>query len=307
MTDLLDQLETEQRNLDTMHIDEMNTLDMISMMNHEDKKVAFAVEKQLPMIAQAIDCIDEQMRQGGRLLYIGAGTSGRLGVLDASECPPTFGVDNTLVHGIIAGGHAALTTAIEGAEDSVDDAKSALQAIALNSNDVVCGLASSGKTPFVIGGLEYAKEMGCQTISICCVSNAMISSIADFPIETMTGAEALTGSTRLKAGTAQKMVLNMLTTCAMIKRGKVYSNLMVDVQPTNAKLKQRAIGIVMTSIDCTQEVAIKLLDETNYSVKKAILVGLTGLNQEECQKILDDNHQHVSNAIKSVKNKVSSC
>lgn len=301
MTKKLDQLETEQRNPNSLHIDEMETIDIVKTMNMEDKTIAFAVETQLPVIANAIDCIYQHMQLGGRLIYIGAGTSGRLGVLDASECPPTFGVEEHLVQGIIAGGHIALTKALESVEDANDGARKALQDIGLQENDVVCGLASSGKTPYVIGGLEYAKSLGCKTISISCVSNAMVSLIADFPIEAITGPEIVTGSTRLKAGTAQKMILNMLSTGTMVKLGKVYGNLMVDVQPTNAKLKQRSVNIVKQSIDCTESKALELLEKTEYCVKEAILMGLTGLPQEKCQKILIENHQHIANAIKSVK------
>lgn len=297
----LDTLETEQINQNTLHIDEMSTVDMITAINREDQTIALAIEKQIPQISKAVDCIYQQMQKGGRLIYIGAGTSGRLGVLDASECPPTFGVDENLVQGLIAGGSIALTKAIENAEDSIDAGKEDLQQINLHFNDVVCGLASSGKTPYVLGGLEYARSIGCKTISICCVSNALISAIADFPIEVVTGPEVVTGSTRLKAGTAQKMVLNMLSTSSMIKMGKIYGNLMVDVQPTNEKLKQRAKGIVQKSIDCNEQKATTLLEETNYCVKEAIIMGLTGLTKEEAQKILNENKQHISNAIKSVK------
>lgn len=301
MTNHLDQLETEQMNPNSLHIDEMTTIDIITTMNNEDKTIALAVEKQISAIARAVDCIHHQMLLGGRLIYIGAGTSGRLGVLDASECPPTFGVDEHLVKGIIAGGEVALTKALESVEDSLVAAKEALQAIHLTELDVVCGLASSGKTPYVLGGLAYSQSIGCKTISISCVSNALVSSKATYPIEVVTGPEVVTGSTRMKAGTAQKMVLNMLSTASMIKLGKVYGNLMVDVQPTNQKLKQRSLKIVMQSIDCNEEKAKQLLDKTKYCVKEAILMGLTGLDQRECEKILQENHQHIANAIKSVK------
>lgn len=301
MTNTLDQLETEQVNQNSLHIDEMSTIDMITTINKEDQTVALAVEKQLPQIAKVVDCVYQQMQQGGRLIYIGAGTSGRLGVLDASECPPTFGVDESLVQGIIAGGNTALTKALESVEDSVDAAKQALQEIGLRDTDVVVGLASSGKTPYVIGGIEYAKKIGCKSASICCVSNALISSLVDFPIEIVTGPEVVTGSTRLKAGTGQKMVLNMISTAVMIKYGKVYGNLMVDVQPTNEKLKQRAVGIVSKSIPCDEKQAKELLEETKYSVKEAIIMGLTGLSKQEAKNILKENHQHISNTIRAVK------
>lgn len=301
MTSTLDQLETEQVNQNTMHIDEMSTIDMLTTINREDQTVAFAVERQLPQISAIVDCIYKQMQSGGRLIYIGAGTSGRLGVLDASECPPTFGVDENLVQGIIAGGNIALTKALESVEDSSEDAKIELENIRLNANDVVIGLASSGKTPYVMGGVEYARKIGCKSASICCVSKAKISSLVDYPIEIVTGPEVVTGSTRLKAGTGQKMVLNMISTAVMIKCGKVYGNLMVDVQPTNEKLKQRAVGIVSKSIQCEEKQAQALLEETKYSVKEAIIMGLTGLSKQEAQNILKENHQHISNAIREVK------
>lgn len=301
MTNTLDQLETEQVNQNTMDIDKMSTIDMLTTINREDQTVALAVEKKLPQISNIVDCIYKQMQSGGRLIYIGAGTSGRLGVLDASECPPTFGVDEELVQGIIAGGNIALTKALESVEDCNDAAKIALENIQLRGEDVVIGLASSGKTPYVIGGIEYAKSRGCKTASICCVSNARISSLVDFPLEIITGPEVVTGSTRLKAGTGQKMVLNMISTSVMIKLGKVYGNLMVDVQPTNEKLKQRAVGIVSKAIQCDRKKAALLLEGTSYSVKEAIIMGITGLNKQEAQRILKENHQHISNAIREVK------
>lgn len=301
MAEKLNQLETEQCNPNTKHIDEATTVEMITMINNEDKKVAIAVEQQIPQIAKAVDCIHEQMLIGGRLIYIGAGTSGRLGVLDASECPPTFGVDSTLVQGIVAGGNIALTQALENVEDSTEAAVEALRNINLKKEDVVCGLASSGKTPFVMSGLTYANSIGCKTISISCVSNAVISSYADYPIEVITGAEAITGSTRLKAGTAQKMILNMLSTASMVKLGKVYGNLMVDVQANNDKLKERAKNIVMQSVECDETTALELLKQTNYSVKQSIIMGITGLTKDESIQILQQNNENISSAIKKVK------
>ena len=272
----LNNLDTEQSNPDSLHIDEMSTIDILTTINNEDQKVAFAVKDVLPQISDAVDCIYQQMNQGGRLIYIGAGTSGRLGVLDASECPPTYGIDPRLVQGLIAGGNIALTTAIEGAEDSQELAVEDLKNIHLTDKDVVCGIAASGRTPYVIGGLQYARTLGCQTVSICCVHNGKISKYSHYPIEVITGAEVVTGSTRMKAGTAQKLVLNMLSTSVMIKRGKVYKNLMVDVQPTNEKLKIRAVNIVSQSLDCSEEESIALLTKCHHNVKIAILSGLTG-------------------------------
>lgn len=297
----LNALDTEQINKESLHIDEMDTLDILKVINNEDQKVAIAVKDVLPKIAEAVDCIYEKMSCGGRLIYIGAGTSGRLGILDASECPPTYGVEPTLVQGLIAGGKEALTTAIEGAEDSQELAILDLKSIELNENDVVCGIASSGRTPYVIGGLIYAKQKGCSTISICCVHQGELSQYADYPIEVIVGPEVVTGSTRMKSGTAQKLVLNMLSTTSMIKMGKVYGNLMVDVQPTNEKLRLRAINIVHQAIDIPEEDAKKLLKESHYNVKVAILRGLTGKTEEECLEALKNNNENISFAVKRLK------
>lgn len=295
----LNNLDTEQSNPDSLHIDEMSTKDILTTINNEDQKVALAVRDVLPQICDAVDCIYKQMSQGGRLIYIGAGTSGRLGVLDASECPPTYGVDPRLVQGLIAGGNIALTTAIEGAEDSQELAVEDLKNIHLTDKDVVCGIAASGRTPYVIGGLQYARTLGCQTVSICCVHNGKISKYSHYPIEVITGAEVVTGSTRMKAGTAQKLVLNMLSTSVMIKRGKVYKNLMVDVQPTNEKLKIRAVNIVSQSLDCSEEESITLLTKCHYNVKIAILSGLTGKDEKECEEALLKNNGNISKTVKS--------
>lgn len=286
----LNQLDTEQSNSDSLHIDEMSTIDILTTINNEDQKVALAVKEVLPKISIAVDCIYYQMCKGGRLIYIGAGTSGRLGILDASECPPTYGVDPRLVQGLIAGGKEALTAAIEGAEDSQDLAVEDLKNIHLTDKDVVCGIAASGRTPYVIGGLEYARTLGCQTVSICCVHNGEISKYSHYPIEVITGPKVIAGSTRMKAGTAQKLVLNMISTSVMIKRGKVYKNLMVDLQPTNEKLKTRAINIVSQSLDCSEEESIKLLTKCHYNVKIAILSGLTGKDEKECEEALLKNN-----------------
>lgn len=295
----LNNLDTEQSNPDSLHIDEMSTIDILTTINNEDQKVALAVRDVLPQIADAVDCIYQQTSQGGRLIYIGAGTSGRLGVLDASECPPTYGVDPQLVQGLIAGGNIALTTAIEGAEDSQELAVEDLKNIHLTDKDVVCGIAASGRTPYVIGGLQYARTLGCQTVSICCVHNGGISKYSHYPIEVITGAEVVTGSTRMKAGTAQKLILNMLSTSVMIKRGKVYKNLMVDVQPTNEKLKIRAVNIVSQSLDCSEEESIALLTKCHYNVKIAILSGLTGRDEKECEEALLKNNGNISKTVKS--------
>ena len=232
-------LTTEQINPATAHIDECTTLEMVRLINDEDKKIAAAVENVLPEIALAVDAIAESFSRGGRLFYIGAGTSGRLGVLDASECPPTFGVNPEMVQGLIAGGESALIRAVEGAEDNRQLAAENLREKNFSSTDVLVGITASGRTPYVLGGVEFAKQLGAVTIGVSCVENSALAQAVDIAITPVTGAEALTGSTRMKAGTATKMVLNMLTTAAMIKIGKVRGNLMVCVQATNDKLRDR--------------------------------------------------------------------
>ena len=294
-------LMTEQQNMNTLHIDEMETFDILKTINQEDQKVALAVENELAAISKAVDAIYEKISCGGRLIYIGAGTSGRLGVLDASECPPTYGVSPTLVQGIIAGGTEALVNAIEGAEDSVELARKDLEAIQLSKHDVVCGLAASGRTPYVKSGLEYANQVGATTLSICCVENGLISKFAKFPIEVKVGPEVITGSTRMKAGTAQKMVLNMLSTSLMIKLGKVYDNLMIDVQPTNEKLKERAIGIVESCTELSKNEAKELLETNDYDVKCAILMEKTGLDFESCRDLLLKYQNNVAKVIRQYK------
>lgn len=295
----LNQLDTEQSNPNSLHIDEMSTMDILTTINNEDQKVAFAVKEAIPQISIAVDCIYDQMCKGGRLIYIGAGTSGRLGVLDASECPPTYGIDPSLIQGLIAGGNEALSTAIEGAEDSQEQAIEDLKNIHLTDKDVVCGIAASGRTPYVISGLQYAHTIGSETVSICCVHNGEVSQYAHYPIEVITGAEVVTGSTRMKAGTAQKLILNMISTSVMIKRGKVYKNLMVDVQPTNEKLKIRAVNILSQSLDCSEEEARTLLTKCHYNVKIAILSGLTGKDEKECEEALLKNNGNINKTVKN--------
>ena len=263
-------LTTEQRNSATANIDKCTTLEMVRLINDEDKKVAAAVEKVLPAIAAAVDLIAEKLKSGGRLFYIGAGTSGRLGVLDASECPPTFGVNADMVQGIIAGGNVALTCAVEGAEDDVNLAAIDLEEKDFTAADILVGIAASGRTPYVIGGIEYAKKISASTVGISCVENSVLAKIVDIAITPITGAEVITGSTRMKAGTATKMVLNMLTTGAMIRLGKVYGNLMVDVHATNDKLRDRAKRIVIAATGCTEQQAVDALKKFNGSAKSAI-------------------------------------
>ena len=266
----LSALNTEQRNPHTLDIDKLDTLSMIKLINEEDKSVAHAVEAELANIAAAVDAITSHLEGGGRLFYIGAGTSGRLGVLDASECPPTFGVSPHMIQGLIAGGPKALISSIEGAEDNADRAPTDLKERDLSSNDILVGIAASGRTPYVIAALEYAKSINAATIALSCVHDSKIAAISDIAITPITGPEVITGSTRLKAGTATKMVLNMLTTATMIKLGKVYSNLMVDVQATNEKLKERAINIVQTAVNCTRSTAINALNMFDGNAKSAI-------------------------------------
>lgn len=296
----LAKLTTESRNEDTLNIDKVSTLDMVKIINNEDKKVAAAVEAELPKIAEAIDEIVKGMHKGGRLIYIGAGTSGRLGILDASECPPTYGVSEDLVQGVIAGGKEAIFRAKEGAEDSKELAVEDLKNRNLNKNDVVVGLAASGRTPYVIGALEYANEIGAVTVSITCNKDSEVSKVAKISIAPVVGAEVVTGSTRLKSGTAQKLVLNMLSTGAMIKLGKVYGNLMVDVRATNEKLVERAKKIVCEATGVEREKAENILKETDFDVKLSIFMILSELNKDEAKKILDANKGYIAEALKSI-------
>ena len=286
----LSTLITEQRNPNSMHVDSLSALEIVQLMNDEDKQVPLAIEKCLPQIAQAVECIVAAFQQGGRLVYIGAGTSGRLGVLDASECPPTFGVSPEMVKGIIAGGERALRHPIEGAEDSKEQAVVDLQTIQFSSKDVLVGIAASGRTPYVIGALEYAKSLGSVTVSITSNPNSAMANIVDIVIDTVVGPEVLTGSSRLKSGTAQKLVLNMLTTASMILMGKCYQNLMVDVQASNEKLKARAIRIVMQATDCDKALAEETLKQADQNAKLAIMMILSGLGRAQAEALLE-KHQ----------------
>lgn len=286
----LSTLITEQRNPNSMHVDSLSALEIVQLMNEEDKQVPLAIEKCLPQIAQAVECIVAAFQQGGRLVYIGAGTSGRLGVLDASECPPTFGVSPEMVKGIIAGGERALRHPIEGAEDSKAQAVVDLQTIQFSSKDVLVGIAASGRTPYVIGALEYAKSLGSVTVSIASNPNSAMANIVDIAIDTVVGPEVLTGSSRLKSGTAQKLVLNMLTTASMILMGKCYQNLMVDVQASNEKLKARAIRIVMQATDCDKAIAEETLKQADQNAKLAIMMILSGLGRAQAEALLE-KHQ----------------
>ncbi|MFV0393640.1 MAG: N-acetylmuramic acid 6-phosphate etherase [Coprobacillaceae bacterium] len=290
-------LETEQRNENSKNIDTMNTIDILKTINNEDQKIADAVALTIPSISDLVDQIAERMKQGGRVIYMGAGTSGRLGVLDASECPPTYGVSADLIQGLIAGGVEALLVAKEGAEDSKELAKQDLESVKINKQDTIIGLAASGRTPYVIGGLQYAKEIGALTGSISCVSNSEIGKNADHVIEVICGPEVVTGSTRMKSGTAQKLVLNMISTSLMIKYGKVFQNLMVDVQPTNLKLIERAKGIIMHASDCSIEEATNYFEESGQNVKVAICMAITKKDKDTCLSLLQTNDGNVSQTI----------
>ena len=294
----LSTLITEQRNPNSMHVDSLSALEIVQLMNKEDKQVPLAIEKCLPQIAQAVECIVAAFQQGGRLVYIGAGTSGRLGVLDASECPPTFGVSPEMVKGIIAGGERALRHPIEGAEDSKTQAVVDLQTIQFSSKDVLVGIAASGRTPYVIGALEYAKSLGSVTVSIASNPNSAMANIVDIAIDTVVGPEVLTGSSRLKSGTAQKLVLNMLTTASMILMGKCYQNLMVDVQASNEKLKARAIHIVMQATDCDKALAEETLKQADQNAKLAIMMILSGLDRAQAEALLEKHQGKLQLALK---------
>ena len=294
----LSTLITEQRNPNSMHVDSLSALEIVQLMNEEDKQVPLAIEKCLPQIAQAVECIVAAFQQGGRLVYIGAGTSGRLGVLDASECPPTFGVSPEMVKGIIAGGERALRHPIEGAEDSKAQAMVDLQTIQFSSKDVLVGIAASGRTPYVVGALEYAKSLGSATVSIASNPNSAMANIVDIAIDTVVGPEVLTGSSRLKSGTAQKLVLNMLTTASMILMGKCYQNLMVDVQASNEKLKARAIRIVMQATDCDKALAEETLKQADQNAKLAIMMILSGLDRAQAEALLEKHQGKLQRALK---------
>lgn len=293
----LNKMMTETRNPDTMTLDQMSALELVTVMNREDHKVPEAIALALPQIASTVEVVEQAFRKGGRLFYLGAGTSGRLGVLDASECPPTFGVDSGMVVGLIAGGDRALRFPIEGAEDDRSLGKQDLVDHNLVPSDVVIGIAASGRTPYVLGALDYAHSIGCKTAAIACNLHSAIGQAADIAIEVSVGPEVLTGSTRLKAGSAQKMILNMITTGAMVRTGKAYQNLMVDVVQSNEKLRTRAENIVMAATDVSREQARHTIDEANGKVKLAITMILTGKDAASAQALLDQSGGSVHNAL----------
>lgn len=293
----LSKMATEQINQKTKDLDIMSIRDALLVMNEEDAYVAKAIRKVIPEIEETVKIVIEAFENGGRLIYIGAGTSGRLGVLDAAECPPTFGTDPGQVIGLIAGGEEAFLQAIEGAEDSETLGVNDLKNINLKSVDVVVGLAASGRTPYVAAALKYAKEIGSKTIAIACNEKSLIGQIADVAIEVIVGPEVLTGSTRLKAGTAQKMILNMISTISMVGIGKVYKNLMVDVQRTNNKLEQRALNIIMNATDVDLETAKEALEAAKGSVKLAITMILLNCDLETAQAKLKESNGNIRKAI----------
>ena len=282
-------MSTEARNPNSTNIDELTTLEMLQVINNEDATVAKTIQAILPDIAQVVDAITAKLKSGGRLIYVGAGTSGRLGILDAVECVPTFSVSPDLVVGLIAGGERAVTQAVEGAEDDKDAGGDDLRNIQLSANDAVVGIAASGRTPYVIGALETANEIGALTVAISCNHGAPILDIAQHGICAPVGSEVITGSTRMKAGTAQKLILNMLSTSVMIKRGKVYGNLMVDVMQTNSKLVDRAKRIVSEVTGASYERAGVVLEQAQNSVKVAIVIELLGISADDACQRLDEH------------------
>lgn len=293
----LSRLVTESRNPASAEIDTLSTIEMLQVINQEDQKVALAVQAVLPQIAQTVDAITAAFANGGRLIYMGAGTSGRLGILDASECPPTYGTHPDMVIGLIAGGHQAILKAVENAEDNAQMGQDDLKVLNLTQHDVVVGIAASGRTPYVLGGLEYAKSVGATTASIACNPECAMAEAADIAILPVVGAEVVTGSSRMKAGTAQKLVLNMLTSGAMIRSGKVFGNLMVDVEATNAKLIQRQTNIVIEATGATKEQAEKALEACERHCKTAILMILADLDAEQAKSRLTEHNGFIRAAL----------
>lgn len=294
-------MNTESRNDRTMHIDELPIKEALQLMNEEDRLVAEMVGYEINHIERAIEFVVDSFKKEGRLIYVGAGTSGRIGLLDAVECVPTFSVDSTQVQGLIAGGSQAFIKAVEGAEDSFELGAKDLKSIQLCKDDTVIGIAASGRTPYVKGALDYANEVGAHTVALSCNKKSEISDYASVKIEVDTGAEVITGSTRLKAGTAQKLVCNMISTISMIQLGKVYGNLMVDLQPTNFKLVERAKRIIMQATDCDYETADQLLEASHQQPKTAIVMYLLDCDYDEAVKQLQQHHQHIKPILKEEK------
>ncbi|KDA92807.1 N-acetylmuramic acid 6-phosphate etherase [Pantoea agglomerans] len=295
----LSQMITEGRNPASQNIDELSTEAMLRVINDEDKKVALAVEAIVPQIAAAVDAICAAFQAGGRLIYCGAGTSGRLGILDASECPPTFGTPREQVIGLIAGGHTAILQAVENAEDNREQGAQDLKDIRFSRHDVLVGIAASGRTPYVLGALAYANELGATTVSLTCNPGSAMSQVAAIALTPVVGPEVVTGSSRMKAGTAQKLVLNMLTTGSMIRSGKVYGNLMVDVEATNQKLVQRQVNIVMQATDCGEATANAALTACGGHCKTAILMVLADLAADEAKALLSQHQGFIRQALQA--------
>ena len=299
----LKNLATEQRNPASMDIDSKSTIEILKIINDEDKKVPFAVEKELPYIAEAVDILVEAFKKGGRLIYVGAGTSGRLGILDASECPPTYGTPPEMVQGLIAGGYQAIRKAVEGAEDYEENGAKDIEESNVNEKDVVCGIAASKRTPYVIGAIKKAKELGAKTLFVTCVPRETFDvPFVDVAICPYVGPEVIMGSTRMKSGTAQKLVLNMLTTASMIRLGKVYENMMIDLQMTNKKLVERSKRVVMTVTNVDYDTAEKVLKEAGGHVKTALVMILANVDVEEARKRLEKANGFVRYAIKGTTN-----
>lgn len=297
----LKRLETERKNPSSAHIDELSPLEMMQVIHAEDQKAVDAVTPLLPAIAKTADEVARRIRLGGRLIYCGAGTSGRLGVLDAVECPPTYGTPPELVTGVIAGGTNAMFRAKEGAEDDDRLGETDLLALSVTELDTVVGLSASGRTPYVVGALRYAKQQGAFTVAVACTSESPIAAIADVDLTALTGAEVVTGSTRMKAGTAQKMILNMISTGAMIRLGKVYGNLMVDVAATNEKLRERALRIVMEVSGCNREECATALHAADGQAKTAILIAVGKCTKEEAERLLQETDGQLSAALSIIK------
>ncbi|MFF3024792.1 N-acetylmuramic acid 6-phosphate etherase [Gottfriedia sp. NPDC057948] len=296
---MLEKLTTEIRNNRTSNLDQLSVDEFLNIMNEEDQKVALAVREQIPMISNVVQLVVEAFQNGGRLIYTGAGTSGRIGLLDAVECPPTFGTNPSEVIGLIAGGERAFIKAVEGAEDSEELGKEDLLQISLTKNDIVIGIAASGRTPYVIGALKYANEIGAKTVAVACNKGSKIGEVALQKIEVDNGPEVLTGSTRLKAGTSQKLICNMISTASMIGIGKVYKNLMVDLQLTNNKLVDRAKRIIVEATGCDYETASNYLQKANNQTKVAIVMILTNMNYDEAIVSLNKASGFISKVVKN--------
>lgn len=299
MSSYLESLITEQVNSSTKNIDTMSTIEMLNSINNEDIKVAYAVKEEIPSIVEAVDVVSEKLKNNGRLFYVGAGTSGRLGILDASECPATYSTNPEIVQGIIAGGNKAIFTSIEGAEDDEEKGRKLIKEKGINSKDVVIGITASGRTPFVIGVMKEAKKNGIVTIGISNNKNSLINEEVDIKINPIVGPEVIMGSTRMKAGTSQKLILNMITTASMIKLGKVYGNLMVDLQLSNKKLVDRAIRIIEYAANVKKEIAKEYLEKSDFNPKVAIVMLKTGVDKDKAKELLKKENGFVTKAIET--------